>query len=246
MCLSEWKPLSFENLGNGESENEPGGSPPGEHPVHEFKMFYEPSEAETRANQFIPLYAMADLDSSCASEKPDAETLRQLAYEESLVKGEEKGYDEGIKRAEPVVSRMQELLAELEGLWQHLVQTYEAQIIDLVGRVAEKVVLSHIALDHDTIKRSIQHAFSTIPEPVHATIEVNPKEVEYIETLKEDFFTQIKSLKHVSLIPNASVSPGGCRIKTDAGEVDSTVESKLDAVRQSIVDVSRGKVADAG
>ena len=70
--------------------------------------------------------------------------------------------------------------------------------------------------------------------------------MEYIETLKEDFFTQVKSLKHVSLIPNASVSPGGCRIKTDTGEVDATVESRLDAVRQSIMDVFRGKAANAG
>ena len=243
--VSEWKPLLFDNLGTGGSEGEPKGSPPGERPSREFKMLYDASEAGTGANRFTPLYANADFDCGSAAE-PDMETLRQQAYEEGLAKGEEKGYGEGIKKAEPVVTRMQELLAELEGLWHHMVQTYEAQIIDLVGRAAEKVVLSHVSLDHETIKRSIQQAFGTIPEPVSATIEVNPKEMEYIETLKEDFFTQVKSLKHVSLIPNASVSPGGCRIKTDTGEVDATVESRLDAVRQSIMDVFRGKAADAG
>jgi len=243
--VSEWKPLSFDNLGAGGNEGNPKGSPSGEHPAREFKMLYDASEAGTGANRFTPLYAMADFDCGSAAE-PDMETLRQQAYEERLAKGEEKGYGDGIKKAEPVVTRMQELLAELEGLWHHLVQTYEAQIIDLVGRAAEKVVLSHVSLDHETIKRSIHQAFGTIPEPVSATIEVNPKEMEYIETLKEDFFTQVKSLKHVSLIPNASVSPGGCRIKTDTGEVDATVESRLDAVRQSIMDVFRGKAADAG
>ena len=247
---SEWKPLLFDDLGTGGSESDPKGSPLGEHPDREFKMLYDASEAGTGANRFTPLYAMADFNCGSASEnddaEPDTETLRQQAYEEGLAKGEEKGYGEGLKKAEPVVTRMQELLAELEGLWHHLVQTYEAQIIDLVGRAAEKVVLSHVSLDHETIKRSIQQAFGTIPEPVSATIEVNPKEMEYIETLKEDFFTQAKSLKHVSLIPNASVNPGGCRIKTDTGEVDATVESRLDAVRQSIMDVIRGKAADAG
>lgn len=242
---SEWKPLLFDNLGTGGSEGDPKGSSLGGHPDREFKMLYDASEAGTGANRFTPLYAMADFDCKSAAE-PDMETLRQQAYEEGLAKGEEKGYGDGIKKAEPVVTRMQELLAELEGLWHHMVQTYEAQIIDLVGRAAEKVVLSHVSLDHETIKRSIQQAFGTIPEPVSATIEVNPKEMEYIETLKEDFFTQVKSLKHVSLIPNASVSPGGCRIKTDTGEVDATVESRLDAVRQSIMDVFRGKAADAG
>ena len=242
---SKWKPLLFDNLGTGGSEGEPKGSSLGGHPDREFKMLYDASEAGTGANRFTPLYAMADFDCGSAAE-PDTETLRQLAYEEGLAKGEEKGFREGIKKAEPVVTRMQELLAELEGLWHHMVQTYEAQIIDLVGRAAEKVVLSHVSLDHETIKRSIQQAFGTIPEPVSATIEVNPKEMEYIETLKEDFFTQVKSLKHVSLIPNASVSPGGCRIKTDTGEVDATVESRLDAVRQSMMDVFRGKAADAG
>ena len=242
---TEWKPLLFDNLGTGGSEGDSKGSPPGERPDREFKMLYDASETGTDPNRFTPLYAMADFD--CGNEaEPDKETLRQMAYEEGLAKGEEKGYEAGMKKAEPVAVRMQELLAELEGLWHHLVQTYEAQIIDLVGRTAEKVVLSHVSLDHETIKRSIQQAFDTVPEPLSATIEVNPKEMEYIETLKEDFFTQVKSLKHVSLIPNASVGPGGCRIKTDTGEVDATVESRLDAVRQSIMDVFRGKAADAG
>ena len=88
--------------------------------------------------------------------EPDTETLKQQAYEEGLAKGEEKGYGEGIKKAEPVVIRMQELLAELEGLWHHMVQTYEVQIIDLVGRAAEKVGLSHVSLVYEAIKRSIQ------------------------------------------------------------------------------------------
>ena len=248
--VPEWKPLTFDNVETADRGGGPEDASTGAHPDREFKMLYNESEAEADVHQFTPLYASADLTMETTSEnddtepEPDVETLRQLAYEEGRVKGEEKGYEEGMKKAEPVAVRMQELLVEIEGLWHHLVKTYEAQIISLIGRVAEKVVLSHVSLDHETINRSILQAFDVIVEPTRATIEVHPKEIEYIETLKKDFFTQIESLRHVSLIPNASITPGGCRIKTDTGEVDATLESRLNAVRQSIMEVFRGKGND--
>ena len=132
---------------------------------------------------------------------------------------------------------MQHLLEQMEGLWQHLVQIYEPQILGLICRVAEKVVSGQVDLDHDLIRRAILDAVRMIPEPVEVTVEINPEDADHIEAVKEDFFSCVKTLKHMSLIPNPSVSRGGCRLKTHLGEVDASLESRLDAIQQTIMDV---------
>ena len=82
---------------------------------------------------------------------------------------------------------------------------------------------------------------AVVPEPVGVTIEVNPKDYEYIDTIKEDFFKAVSSLKEVSVSADPSVARGGCKILTRAGEVDATLEARLDAVRKCFIEINSKK-----
>jgi flagellar assembly protein FliH len=81
---------------------------------------------------------------------------------------------------------------------------------------------------------------------VEVTVEIHPEDVEFIEAAKEDFFRQVKALKHMAIVPDPSVNPGGCRVKTRFGEVDATLESRLDAIQRTLMDVYRNRFNDAG
>ena len=54
-------------------------------------------------------------------------------------------------------------------------------------------------------------------------------------------FEQIKHLKHVTIISDPSMQPGGCHIVTQAGEVDASLESRLNAIRKSIIEASENR-----
>ena len=244
---SEWKPLAPEALdrlhqgGNqsASSEEDSGSS---------FQLLYEASKHSDSPCGFIPLYADTDSPESAGKDETPAspEEIRRNAYEEGFSEGRNAGFTAGKAEADAIVERMQSLLAEIERIWQHLTETYEKQIVQLVCRVSEKVVMGQAAGDHEMVQRSIIDAFRMIPEPVEVTLEINPEDVEFIETAKEDFFKQVKELKHMALIPDPSVSPGGCRLKTRFGEVDATIESRLDSIQRTIMDVYRDRLKDAG
>ena len=261
MCLSdpttendfEWKPLNPQRVEGTARESTADLT------YHEFKLLYEASDTQDPADTFTPLYDHPSKKPPLSVEEDEAETetpsppvetepapaaedIRKKAYDEGVAEGEKKGFAEGKEKADGVVKRMQSLLSEMEEIWKRLIATYEQQIIQLICRTAEKVVYAHIAMDQDAIKQAILHAFQMIPEPVAVTIEVNADDAEYIETVKEDFFSQVKTLKHISVIPNPSVTCGGCLVKTEMGEVDATLETRLEAVRQTIIDVGRNKV----
>jgi len=218
---------------------------------HGFQFLYGTPE-ETNSNvEFMALYGEPDPAAESlhgggagGHEKEPTENAQEIlerSYSEGFAKGEKEGFEAGKQKADPVVEKMQTILNEIDGLWQQLVETHEEKIIQLVGRVSEKVVLGQVAVDHGMVKRVILDAFRMIPEPVEVTIAIHPEDAEHIENIKEEFFQQIKMLKHISLLPDPSISPGGCRVKTGFGEVDATLESRLGAIQQTIMDVNRDK-----
>jgi len=218
-----------------------------------FQFLYGMPEGIEPRFEFIPLYGQpmpveesveqarseGTEEEETAEESP--EEIRKRAYEEGFAQGEKAGFETGKQNADPIIGKVQNLLQEVDGLWHHLVEKYEEKILQLIGRISEKVVHAHAAVDHDTVKRVIRDAFRMVPEPAEVTIDIHPQDAEQVEAIRKTFFDQIKTLKHISLIPDPSVSPGGCRIKTRFGEVDATLESRLEAIRQAIVNVYQNK-----
>ena len=109
-------------------------------------------------------------------------------------------------------------------------------------KIAEKVVLGRVDLDHDMVKRSILNAFETIPEPAEVTLNINPDDYEYIELMKEDIFRQMNEIKNISVVSDPAVSRGGCKIETRSGNVDASLESRLDAVKDSILKANGNRI----
>lgn len=171
-------------------------------------------------------------------ELPDVEAIRREAYEEGFSKGEAEGYDAGLKAAAEKTEKLANLINEVETLWRNLLKSSEQKIIELIAMISEKVVYGSVAVDNAIITRAILDVFEKIPDPVNATITVNPADYDYIEVVKDDFFEEIKGLKQVSIVSDQLIEPGGCRIETSAGEVDTSIEERLEAVKRSVINVS--------
>lgn len=171
-------------------------------------------------------------------ETPDIETIKREAYEEGFAKGQTEGYEAGVLMAGEKTERLNLILNNVESLWKNLLKNSEEKIIELIAKISEKVVYGHVSVDNTIITRAILDIFEKIPDPVDATITVNPDDYEYIEVVKDDFFEEIKGLKQVSIVSDPLMEPGGCRIETSSGEVDTSIEERLEAVKRSVINVS--------
>ena len=210
------------------------------------ELVSSPKKGATASTEFVSPYVSAEklrqLNAIARklqnNDEPDPEEILRQAYEKGFAQGEAAGLLAGQQQAKELVGQIQRILTDVSALWQQLLENYEKQLIGLVCSIAEKIVYGQIEIDHEMVKRAILNAFSVVPEPIGVTIEVNPKDYEYIETIKEDFFTHIASLKDVSVLASPTVARGGCYISTKAGEVDATIEARLDAVRKSLIEAN--------
>lgn len=240
---TSWNPAQVDgNTGGGADEG--------------FKSLYVQQEKASASDGFVASYVGKEtarrLSATQARKTPDSpspeapsseelETIRQRAHDEGFSEGRRAGMEEGRRQSLEMLGRMADIVAQVESAWGDLIQAHESRIIDLVTRAVEKVVYGQAATDQEMVKRAIVEALQVVPEPVNVQISVNPKDYDYIETVKADFFTRIQALKDVSVTPDPAIHPGGCNIRTQFGEVDATLESRLEAIRECLLKASGAK-----
>jgi len=220
-----------------------------------FKTLYSSGEKKEAPGEFVASFISREKAEAIAKNKvksspntekqEDSEADRRQAYDEAFAKGEAAGLEEGRKQSREIIERLEGIATQVETAWTNLIETHESRIIELITCVVEKVVYGQAALDQDMVKRAIIEALRVVPEPVNVQISVNPKDYEYIDTVKEDFFSHVKALKDVSVTPDPAIHQGGCNVRTRFGEVDATLESRLEAIRECLLKANGKKMVGA-
>ncbi|MCS7203116.1 MAG: FliH/SctL family protein [Thermodesulfovibrio sp.] len=172
---------------------------------------------------------------------------KQKGYEEGYSRGYEegikKGYSEGFKNAEIEIKQK---INQLEGIIQILLNLIDElksfkekefrknfpQILNFALKIAEKVVLSKIFLDRDTILPIIKEILQTLPlQEEKILIKLNPED--YIVVLEnlENFGINKNNL---SLEPSDSIEKGGYLIETKTQYIESTIQDRLKEIENAL------------
>ncbi|MFO7886249.1 MAG: FliH/SctL family protein [Desulfobacteraceae bacterium] len=182
------------------------------------------------------------------------ETARQEGYDQGKAAGETEGYDLGFQKGEQaaraecdaksldIINSLGDICDKIENSWKEFVDQYENEIIELICKIAEKVVFAKVDIDQTLVRESIFHALAKLPEPREIVLSVAPEDYEYIEMIKEGFFEKVDTLSTVSVVSNPGISRGGCRIETSKAEVETDIESRLEAVVERIKEKGRTQV----
>lgn len=170
----------------------------------------------------------------------EAEGIKQEAYNKGFEEGKNQGYEEGLKQARENTEKIINVINDIENLWKDQVAANEKEIVDMIIKISEKVIQGKIESDNEIVKNSIFHAFEQMPETKDVTISVNPADYEYIDIVQEDFFKKVEGLKQISIESDVAIERGGCRIESKRGEVNSSIEGRFNAVKQSIIETHGG------
>ena len=158
---------------------------------------------------------------------------------QGFAKGEEDGFAAGEAKAkEDAKSRLSVLtdsLSAVDSVLEDLVSAHEKELLDLVFKVTEKVIQTHVDAHDEIVKYTIVDALKSMAHPEDIKLSVNPDDYEYIEMVKGEFFESISSLEHISVQADSFVERGGCKIETATASVATDPQTKLAAIRDAII-----------
>jgi flagellar assembly protein FliH len=168
--------------------------------------------------------------------REQAEAIAQGAREQ----GFEVGYGEGIARAEAaVVERLalaEQLVAQVREAREEALASCERDLVELAFQIAEKVIRQRVVADPDATIGVLEHALRKAFVRDGLTVLCNPADLERLSGASELLQTRVGSLTGLSLIGDRRISPGGVVVRTDAGDIDATIESQLERLRDLMFD----------
>lgn len=175
-------------------------------------------------------------NSAVAAVSPPAASAKRPDQDinEAYAKGQRDGLTAAQTQFNTSAQALAQALEEVSRLRQVLAQSSKQDMLRLVMAVSEQVIRREVAVDPQVIVNIIENALQSSVRADHYRVRVNPDDLEKVSERKPLFLASISGLKNLSIESDSSISPGGCRVDSDLGEVDATLETQLEAIQQAL------------
>lgn len=203
-----------------------------------------------RRHRFSPLVAPQTDDNSEGSNWQDFQQAFDKGYDEGVQKGHQAGFSSGEeegrqsgyaagfnqgriegqqKGKDNIDEQLNSIIAPLGALKSLLEEGHNQQILqqqslilDLVRRVSLQVIRCELTLQPQQILNLIEETLAALPDdPTQVKIHLEPSAVDKLKELAAD------KIHSWTLVADASISAGGCRIVSETSDADASVETRL-------------------
>jgi flagellar assembly protein FliH len=155
--------------------------------------------------------------------------------EEAKAQGRQEGLALAEERFEATSRTLAKALEDISRLRESLAQSSSQDMLRLVMAVAEQIVRRELEVDPKVVLTIIENALQASVRADSYRISISPADFAVVNAQKPLFLASISGLKNLNIDADAAISRGGCRVDSELGDVDATIESQLDTIRQSLV-----------
>jgi flagellar assembly protein FliH len=166
------------------------------------------------------------------------ENEKQEALEAGRNAGQEEGYAQGKAEVERLIQRAQTVLERAQDKREEILAETEQEIIDLVLLLTRKVVKAITESQRTVILQNVVQALRKVKSRGNVIIRVNMMDLKLTTEHTKNFIQMVEGVKGIQVVEDTTVSPGGCIIETDFGEIDARIASQLAELEAKILEVS--------
>jgi flagellar assembly protein FliH len=167
--------------------------------------------------------------------------LERDAFAKGYEQGERAGAEAGAKRAEAMLRRLSQTLDELAELRRAMIRQTERQMVQLAMAIAKRVVRHEVAVDRDLTLTMARVALDRLGDATSVTIHLHPDDFEATAA----GHGTLHGASRVTVVADPGVSRGGCRVESDFGYVDASVDAQFQELARALL-VDEGQEVPAG
>jgi flagellar assembly protein FliH len=164
----------------------------------------------------------------------------QQALQEAYARGQRDALENAGAGLEQTAQHLARVLAEVDQLRSTLIRRSREDMLRLVMAIAEQVIHQEISVQPAIVTRIIEQALQASVRADHYRIHINPADLAAVNEQKPLFLASISGLKNLIIEADQNITRGGCRVESDLGEVDATIESQLATIRQALREPAAG------
>jgi len=191
------------------------------------------------AFSFAQLEAPVDLAATAAERAREARDVLLRAQEEAdairaraHAEGHEAGRAEALAAAAPAAEALAAAAREVSALSADLSERTEAAAVELALRIAEQALGAALAVDPERVLDVVRGALRRLVERERVLLLVNPDDMEIVRAGADRLVAELGGIEHCEVQAERRVPRGGAIVRTQEGEVDATLATKLARARE--------------
>lgn len=193
--------------------------------------------------QTFDLPALEPLASTLVEEAVPA-TAPAVDLEAEAAAAREAGYAAGLEEGRAALAGAIEALAgaaaALADERRRVSDVCEREAVVLGLRIAEQALSGALDVQPERVVDVVRGALRRLVERGRITVLVHPDDLDLVRDAAPGLVAELGGIEHLEVQAERRVSPGGAVVHTPEGDVDATLDTKLDRAREVVADVLRG------
>ena len=190
-----------------------------------------PPRAQTRPAAPAPAALATSEEDDQADLNARLAALERDAFSKGFAQGERAGGEAAAQRAEAMLRRLTETLGELTTLRQQMIHETERQMVQLALAIARRVVHREVSIDQDLLIAMARVALERLGESAQVTVRLSPEDFEATAAVRATEWTGT----HVTVVADARVGRGGCRVESEFGAMDAGVDGQIHEIARALL-----------
>lgn len=206
-------------------------------------------QSQREREQSQTVFTLEDIqtrgDALLAQVRSQAQDILQQAQQEAGVIRQDAakaGLDDARQQAEATVRNelaaqattllpaVEQLLQELQLAKQEWKKHWNSSVLDLSAAIASKIVRRELQTQPEITQDLIAESIELAAGAKQIQLLFHPQDADSLGPLKDQLQTQFAPLGETILCPDETIEPGFCKIRTEFGQIDQSLETQLSRI----------------
>jgi flagellar assembly protein FliH len=170
--------------------------------------------------------------------KKDADQIRQRAQQQGRAQAVDQAEAEVVGKIRQqlagVLPALEQSVEQLHQARHEWVEQWQQKAVHLAARIAELVIRRELKHSPEITLDLVREALELASGSARIELRLNPADRKSLREGAEELATRLGKLGPAAVVADPKVSPGGCIVSTDFGDIDQRIESQLARIEQEL------------
>ncbi len=160
------------------------------------------------------------------------EALQEQAKQEGYTQGLQEGRAAGAQQIQSQLAQLEAMFEALQKPFSDLDEAVEEQLVQMSLLVARQLVRRELKTTPEQVIAVVREAIAALPVASRELkLVLHPEDIDIVRNA----FSMHDEGDNIKIVSDPVLTRGGCRILTDASQIDATVESRLNAIVANVL-----------
>lgn len=170
------------------------------------------------------------------------EEVRKEAYETAFQTGIEQGIEEGRKQAfeekQQMLMKAKSIVDQAIAAKARIIAESEPFLVELSTAIASKIISAELQSESRHVLNIVRDALLKARGSQTLTLAVHPEQFSLVNQARSELLNLFDRHMDLVVVPDPTVTYGGCVIRSSFGSIDARVETQLDEVKKALLEVA--------